>query len=89
MHSLIVLKNLTHQLRKLRLSLSVASPSITMSSHKPLLMLVLLVSLFFVFKNPNLLLSVFQLLLSQKSQSTLKSLPKLLLTKVQFHIWLL
>jgi uncharacterized membrane protein (DUF441 family) len=60
-----------------------------MSSLKLLLMLVLLVSLFFVSKSPSLPLSVFQLLLFQKLQSTLKSLPKLLLTKAQFHTWLL
>jgi hypothetical protein len=60
-----------------------------MSSLKLLLMLVLSVFLFFVSKSQNLLLNASQPPLSQKSQSILKNLPKLLLIKVQFHTWLL
>ena len=89
MLSLIALKSLTPLSKRLLLLLSAASLNITTNWPKLLLMLELLVFSFFAFKSLNLLLSVLLQLLSQKSPSTPKSLPRLSLTKVQFLTLLL
>ncbi len=89
MLSLIALKSLTPLSKRLLLLLSAASLNITTNWPKLLLMLELLVFSFFAFKSQNLLLSVLLLLLSQKSPSTPKSLPRLSLTKVPFLTLLL